>query len=300
MNCERPFTLDGQVFPCGQCLPCRIITRRTWQHRIMLEASEHADNTFVTLTYADKHLPIDQSVSPRAITLFIKRLRKAIPYPIRYFACGEYGEHTFRPHYHLALFGYPNCRRHTTRHSRNAEPCCENCSTIERTWGLGHISLGVLEPASAAYIAAYTTKKMTRDDDPRLEGRLPEFARMSRRPGIGVGFLWDLASAIMEHELDDPEKMVDVPFSIDHGTMSFPLGRFMRRKLRTFLGRPEGKPANIGQTAWQARKALELQAMREIAFKNSRPLTQEILKASLGRRIQIEAKYQRRQKKDKL
>lgn len=245
------------------------------------------DNTFLTLTYADENLPLDNSVSPREISLFVKRLRKKAPTKVRYFACGEYGDITGRPHYHLALFGSENCRRGTTRHTRNNQPCCDVCTATQNAWGLGGISHGTLTQQSAAYIAAYTTKKMTKHDDPRLEGRLPEFARMSRRPGIGVGFMHDVASALMDHNLD--EKMLDVPLSLSHGTQKLPLGRFLRRKLRTLIGRDEKQPNNLPPTDFE----IQLQTMRETAFNNSSPLKEEILKNSLGKRIQIEAKHNR-------
>lgn len=294
MNCERPLTLDGKAFGCGQCLPCRLNTRRVWTHRIMLEQACYNDNAFVTLTYSDEKLPSDLSVSPREISLFIKRLRKKIPQKIRYFACGEYGDNTFRPHYHLALFNYPQCYRGVTRHTRSNEPCCPVCTTISDAWGLGGVSLGTLERASAAYIAAYTVKKMTKDDDARLEGRLPEFARMSRRPGIGVGFMDDVASALMEHNLD--EKMLDVPLTLSHGSHQFPLGRFLRRKLRVKIGRDEKCPTNLPPTPFQ----IQLQEMRSVAFANSTPLKNEILKASEGKRIQIEARHNRFKKRSQI
>lgn len=154
--------------------------------------------------------------------------------------------------------------------------------------------MGRLEPQSAAYIAAYTTKKMTKIDDPRLEGRLPEFARMSRRPGIGVGFMNDVASALMEHKLD--EKMLDVPLSLSHGTTKLPLGRFLRRKLRTYIGRDEKCPQNLPPTTQE----ILMSTMRQTAFNNSKPFKEEILKASEGRRIQIEAKHRRFSKKGSL
>lgn len=299
MDCERPFTLDGKAFGCGQCLPCRINTRRVWTHRIILEASQYADNTFATLTYSDENLPVDNSVSPREVSLFVKRLRKAYPTQIRYFACGEYGDHTMRPHYHIAIFGHANCRRGITRHDRRNTPCCEICESVRRAWGLGGISLGRLEAQSAAYIAAYTTKKMTKHDDPRLEGRLPEFARMSRRPGIGVGFMHDVASALLEHSLD--EKMVDVPFTLQHGSTKLPLGRFLRKKLRTFIGRSDMAPQGLGsETEWQARERERMQALREIAFRTSTSFTKAILDDSLGKRIQIEAKHNRFKKRSTL
>lgn len=37
-----------------------------------------------------------------------KRLRKSCPdYPFKYLAIGDYGENTFRPHYHALLIGFP-------------------------------------------------------------------------------------------------------------------------------------------------------------------------------------------------
>ena len=79
----------------------------------MIEAGQHTDNAFVTLTYADDQLPDGNSLCPEDVTKFLKRLRKRIdPVKIRYFLCGEYGEgSTSRPHYHLILFGLPSCVR---------------------------------------------------------------------------------------------------------------------------------------------------------------------------------------------
>lgn len=93
--------------PCGKCIGCRLEHSRKWAVRCVLEASCHAQNCFVTLTYADEHLPPDGSLCKRDLTLFLKRLRKSRPgQKIRYFACGEYGERLRRPHYHLILFNY--------------------------------------------------------------------------------------------------------------------------------------------------------------------------------------------------
>ena len=107
--------------PCGHCIGCRLKYSRIWADRCMVEASYHEDNVFLTLTYDNDHLPKpldyitdtgERKVSPvnplekRELQLFIKRLRKKFPEQrIRYFACGEYGGKTMRPHYHLILFG---------------------------------------------------------------------------------------------------------------------------------------------------------------------------------------------------
>lgn len=113
---------------------------------------------------------------------------------------------------------------------------------------------------------------------------------MSLRPGIGLGMMHELASTLLQHKLD--EKMIDVPLSLQHGKIQYPLGRYLRRKLRTFIGRPPNAPP---ETMEEQQK--ELQALREIAWHNQTSLTTEVLNQSLGRRIQIESKH-RRQKRE--
>lgn len=257
----------------------------------MLEAAQHEENTFATLTYGDDHLPEDNSVTPRELQLFFKRLRKQHPVRVRYFACGEYGENTGRPHYHAAIFGLSGCEFGITRKHRTV--CCPQCSLITQIWGKGKIELGSLTAQSAAYIAGYILKKMTKPDDARLEGRLPEFARMSLRPGIGLGMAHEIASTLMEHKID--ERMIDVPLSLQHGRAKWPLGRYLRRKLRTFVGREENAPPEA-----LAPQEQEMQALREAAWNSQTSLKSEVLKKSLGRRIQIEARERRIKKRETL
>lgn len=113
--------------PCGKCESCRMNYARQWADRCMLEAQQHEENCFITLTYDDDHLPYNfftddngviEGVSPtlvkRHVQLFIKQLRNYInrnvdDRHIKYFVAGEYGEKNHRPHYHLLLFGWkPN------------------------------------------------------------------------------------------------------------------------------------------------------------------------------------------------
>lgn len=252
---------------------------------MMLEAAQYGDNCFCTLTYRPEALPSDMSVHPRVLSLFVKKLRKAVrPIQLRYFGVGEYGDKSGHPHYHLALFNFPSCLYGRTRH--HVQSCCSICTSVEKAWGLGRIELGTLTPHSMAYVAGYLNKKMTRDSDPRLEGRRPEFARMSLRPGIGTGMMHELASTLLELGTDN---MVDVPAVLEHGTTRYPLGRYLRRKLRTFIGRE----ANAPQEALE-QYAKELHPLREAAFNASKPLKTYILQKSEGKRIQIEAKYRRK------
>lgn len=225
-------------------MPCRYNKRRVWAHRILLEARLHDRNAFVTLTYSDENLPEDGSVSIVDMQLFFKRLRRKVePYKIRHFYVGEYGDETWRPHYHAAVFGLPSCGYGQSRYSKRTLDCCYWCDLVRDTWGKGHVYLGSLEADSAQYMAGYVTKKMTAADDMRLNGRAPEFARMSLRPGIGADAMHEVASVLMEFGL---EQGADVPQALRHGSSEKPLGRYLRQRLRLYVG----KEAKISQEAW--------------------------------------------------
>lgn len=114
---------------------------------------------------------------------------------------------------------------------------------------------------------------------------------MSLRPGIGLGMMHEIASKLLESKMD--ERMIDVPISIQTGQRTLPLGRYLRRKLRTFIGREPNTP----EEALADQKA-ELQDMRKTAFQNSTPLKLEVLDASIGRRIQITERARRFQKRN--
>lgn len=288
MLCRNPTTMAGGVFPCGQCMPCRVNKRRIWSHRIMLEAMQHSDNAFVTLTYDPEKLPVtkDQlpTLVPKDLQDWLKRFRKAIePQRIRYFAVGEYGDETHRPHYHLAVFGYPTCRFGNSIYSKRRLNCCPQCDAIRDTWGKGQVMLGTLEDNSAQYIAGYVTKKMTSKDDFRLNGRFPEFARMSLRPGIGADAMHEIASALMQFNLE--ETQADVPSALRHGKRLLPLGRYLKQRLRLYCGKDIKTPEAV-----IAQMAEDLRPLREAAFDASQPLSEAIARAADGKVARMESK----------
>jgi len=114
----------------------------------------------------------------RLLNVFV---RVFAPLQFRFFACGEYGSRTLRPHYHVVLFGLP-CNAEVERQVLSA-------------WGAGHVSISQLSPARASYVAKYVCKDIS-DDDKLPEGYQREFARMSRNPGIGAGFIVAAADAV--------------------------------------------------------------------------------------------------------
>jgi hypothetical protein len=128
------------------------------------------------------------SLSKRDLQLFFKRLRKQLCFPVRYYAAGEYGDKTFRPHYHVCLFGYDFPDRVLFKRTDVGDLYISQ-SLID-IWGKGHCLIGGLSFESAAYVARYCVKKIVgKDADAHYAGRQPEFALMSRRPGVGAGWL---------------------------------------------------------------------------------------------------------------
>lgn len=220
-------------------MPCRYNRRRLWANRILLEAKTHAHSSFVTLTYRPEVIPPGGTVVPKHTQDWLKRLRKVSPVPIRYFLIGEYGDQTHRPHYHAALFGLPGCLHNCDQFHR-ASCLCWACALIRDTWQAGRTDNAYLTPDSAQYIAGYVTKKLTSKLDPRLNGRHPEFARMSLRPGIGapaVPFIADTLTT--ELGVETIIRTGDVPLALKTGTSNLPLGRYLRRKIREKLGHRE-------------------------------------------------------------
>lgn len=276
----------------------------------MLEAQMHKDNCFLTLTYNDKNLPILASslkspsgssetqslptLIPEHLRDFLKRLRKRhAPNRLRFYAVGEYGEQEFRPHYHAALFNFPNCERGQTglgKVNPRWDNCCSICRMVGDTWGKGNIYLGTLENDSAQYVAGYVTKKMTNRQDPRLKGREPEFARMSNRPGIAADFMWESASAHLQFNLEHREP--DVPVALRHGHRLLPLGRYLRGKYRKYIGRDEKTPqVVIDQMAEKVRP------LREAAFNASQSFSSALRDARRQKTLNLESRHKRERKK---
>lgn len=290
MQCKNPYIAPGgKAYGCGQCLPCRVNKRREWTHRIMLEAAERSDNAFVTVTYDEQHLPEGNGLRPRDLSLFLKRFRRALhPLKIRYFAVGEYGEQTQRPHYHLAVFGYPPCSKGGTNPNRGGY-CCPICERVQRDWAMGNIYNAELTQQSAAYIAGYVTKKLTNAEDPRLDGKHPEFARMSNRPGIGANFCDDVASTLLTHRLDTPETL---PTHLRHGSQHLPLGRYLRRRLveRSGIDEEEYKKYTSEKAEEALRPLREIAAHAPVGSK-SFAFKQALIDSAEGKIKQIETKY---------
>lgn len=193
---DRPLT-----FKCDQCGHCRLRRKREWALRAMHEMQMCDEACFITLTHSPDRLPEDRSVRLEDWQEFIKRLRKQTGKSgIRYLACGEYGKAGpgQHPHYHAVLFGHDFADR-TYFGKSNGYPIYIS-QELSKAWQYkGFVTIGQVSFDSCAYVAGYVMKKVTGDQasEHYLEGKiddetgevfpvLPEFAAMSRRPGLGA------------------------------------------------------------------------------------------------------------------
>lgn len=222
---------DQQVdIPCGQCIGCRLERSKQWAIRCVHEASIHEENCFITLTYADEHLPENGDLVKKHFQDFMKRFRKAHG-KMRYYYCGEYGsqyddqgnkitdslgrELLGRPHYHACIFGFDFDDKVLWQIRRGIS--LYRSEKLERLWQYGYSSVGAVTFESAAYVARYVTKKINGQkaddicdqglkhyekltDDGEIVEVQKEYTDMSRRPGIGRDWFMHYKDDVYEHD----------------------------------------------------------------------------------------------------
>lgn len=136
---------------------------------------------------------------------------------------------------------------------------------------------------------------MTGKDDARLYGRHPEFARMSLKPGIGADMMHDVASTLMDFNLENSQG--DVPSTLRHGTREMPLGRYLRGKLRTYTGKDAKAPQSTLDEMAEEMLPLRIRAKTDATAPS---LKHQILKENAQKIANLEAKRQIFERKKKL
>lgn len=217
--------------PCGGCFGCRMQYAENWAIRLEGEAMMHERASFVTLTYSPENVPW-YGLDLGDLQRFLKRLRKRSG-RLRYFAAGEYGPSTNRPHFHVALFGVDLEERH------------EHSPVLEEVWSRGFNTCSEFTPGRARYIAGYATKKQQgpRSEDElvcnfetgELVARRREFCVMSRRPGIGRPFFDRYRSDFLRG------------YVVDRGGVKRALPRYYKTLLRQDPGYVEREEARLAE-----------------------------------------------------
>lgn len=216
-----------ELIPCRNCFACNLNYSAEWATKLTWECQESEHNYFITLTYDEEHLPIyetfkyideDQqetiykndgtwtgTLEPEHVNTFINSLRKYMKREknhtgIKYYYCGEYGNESktgmgYRPHYHIILMNCPLDisqfydwhldNKHKKLHWKSKE--------LNHYWDKGLVDVAEVEWNNCAYVARYCMKKLKVRDkytvqNYAMQGKIPEYVRMSRRPGIGTRY----------------------------------------------------------------------------------------------------------------
>ena len=201
---------------------------------MLAEQTQHKECAFVTLTYRDETIPWvrneetdtwHQTLDKRHLQLYLKRVRKHISrwdMHLRHFACGEYGEKTGRPHYHLIAFGLG----------------IGGAEIFDTLWRKGFTTTYEANPKTMSYVAKYCLKG-SKDGEPTSEKFTPgaetrlttkPFRLMSNRPPIGAGLSRSIANSfytrVGKHVSINGDVQLERALKI--GRDSYPLDRTMR------------------------------------------------------------------------
>lgn len=280
--------VSGQIIRCGHCIGCRMDKSKEWANRCLLELQYHKSAYFLTLTYDEQHVPISYYPHPEtgeaqpSLTLrkkdfqaFMKRLRKRIePQKVRYFAAGEYGDQTQRPHYHAIVFGLElgdlvpygcnaqgqmlytsdflqsvwSTRKAPTRHG-SVTPLAADPGYFYDTWG--RITVAPVTWQTCAYTARYTVKKLYGNDAKAYEqfNIEPPFLAMSTHPGIGQQYYDDHKDEIQEFEF--------ISVATETGGRKFRNPYFFEKKLQCDMSEDDFAIRKVDRQAMmlEARKA---------------------------------------------
>ena len=196
---EAPF----RRFPCRKCIPCLLARQKAWVSRLTEELQNHDENYFVTLTYDEVHVPIDEYgemcfnrqhliklnrdirkryqqgylENPVKSFLYGSPEKLELPKGVRYkyYITSEYGPGgTHRPHYHAVWYGL--------------QGGLDIVELLFRTlWPYGFVSVFPAKDGAAGYISKYlVTDGIGKQSYQSLDNGMRPFALMSK--GLGLSY----------------------------------------------------------------------------------------------------------------
>jgi len=159
-----------QPVPCGKCAGCMQMKRNSWTFRLLEQEKTAQSSTFLTLTYNNEQIRQSngvQTLDKKDLQNYFKRVRKTNE-KLKYYAVGEYGEKSGRPHYHAIVF---NASRTDLRNrwSANGGP-------------IGNVRTDTVTQASIHYVTKYLINNVQFGYTKRLR----PFSIMSK--GLGLEY----------------------------------------------------------------------------------------------------------------
>ena len=162
---------------------------------------------------------------------------------LRYYACGEYGEESNRPHYHAIVFGYWPFDAVQRPGRKNF--VYYTSDFIRRCWPFGNHIVTCVTYETCQYTAQYILKKQLGKDAAdyyKALGIASERAMMSLKPGIGATWFdkyhddiyKDDTLIIAGRKLRAP-KYYDRLFDIYYGSDAFDQVKLNRKKFAKYL-----------------------------------------------------------------
>jgi hypothetical protein len=245
MNCLTPIVLKKSgagirstnshqymtdIVPCGKCPACQKRRQSGWITRLTEEQKVSYSSAFLTLTYSPENVRISPNglltLDKRDHQLFMKRLRKTVSklpnynVPIRYYACGEYGDETHRPHFHSIIFNLP-------------PDYFNHPELLDRDWQYGQTMLAECNVKTITYVTKYISKTLYTDGrkDRIIEStgeiikddRVPEFSLMSK--GLGSSYITENKKQFYQNHL--------LPYLVIENGQKVSMPRYYREKLYT-------------------------------------------------------------------
>ena len=265
--------------PCGKCECCLVNRQNQWSTRLNEELNNSKQAFFFTLTYNDEFLPMvfpdyplsvkrnaiaicDDDYGNRVPTLwkkdiqdFMKRLRNHFSSKsIVFYAIGEYGPDTHRPHYHGLIFFKD--RLHLKSHIEDL---------FNKSWKNGFISLDDVNQSRIDYVSGYFLSKLWSP-----AGVQPCFSQMSK--GIGKDYITRMSEWHWNGGTDR--------FYVPYMDKKRPLPRYYKEKIYDSVFKED-----FNQIMQEKAEQEHLQQLEEFGNEESLKAHQYELRASTARQI---------------
>lgn len=207
MLCSYPILVNDILTGCGQCLACRVNLAKDWEVRSLMTRLVSKQAYFYTLTYDDTNIPKNNegliTLDKQDLQNHVKRLRDKSGLDFRFYNVGEYGDNTFRAHYHSAIFCKDNINM------------LDLHTYLKRSWVKGFVQIYNLDLGLTRYIIRYVINRNPKVDKLCYHYSMtPPFALMSRNPALGLDYVYSRTSQQITAMIQDNSISIDKKYRL--------------------------------------------------------------------------------------